>query len=59
MALANHNGEHNLNIKRQVQLEVERDPTFFNDDIYDLTKAELRERTYICLLYTSPSPRDS
>ena len=51
MALANHNGEHNLNIKRQVQLEVERDPTFFNDDIYDLTKAELRERTYIKMPY--------
>ncbi|WFD35079.1 acyl-CoA oxidase [Malassezia cuniculi] len=51
MAVANHGGAHNLQIKRNVQLEVERDPTFFNDDIYDLTKAELRERTYIKMPY--------
>ena len=47
MAVAMHGTEHRLQLKRNVQLELERDPAFFNDDIYDLTKDQLRERTFI------------
>ncbi|KAI3623595.1 acyl-CoA oxidase [Malassezia furfur] len=47
MAVANHGSEEALAFKKRVMLELERDPTFFNDDFYDLTKDELRERTII------------
>ena len=47
MAVANNGGEKALEFKKKVMLELERDPTFFNDDFYDLTKDELRERTFI------------
>ena len=51
MSVANHGGEYFLNIKKRTQQELERNPAFFNDDIYDLTKEELRERTYIKMGY--------
>lgn len=47
MKLVNHDGEENLKYKEFVMLELERIPAFFNDDIYDLTKDELRVRTFI------------
>ena len=47
MAVANHGTEEALEFKKRVMLELERDPTFFNDDIYDLSKDQLRERTML------------
>ncbi|KAG0179700.1 fatty-acyl coenzyme A oxidase [Apophysomyces sp. BC1021] len=32
-------------LKEQIMLELERDPLFRMDDIHDISKAELRERT--------------
>lgn len=39
--------EEALEFKKRVMLELQRDPKFFNDDFYDLTKDQLRERTFI------------
>lgn len=47
MTVANHGSEEKLNYKRNVMLELERNASFFNDDINDLTKDELRVRTFI------------
>ncbi|WFD01322.1 acyl-CoA oxidase [Malassezia yamatoensis] len=47
MSVANHGSEKALEFKRRVMLEIERDLSFWNDDIYDLTKDQLRERTII------------
>ncbi|KOS12872.1 acyl- oxidase [Malassezia pachydermatis] len=47
MAVANHGSETRLQFKRRVMLELERNNAFFNDDFYDLTEHELRERTFI------------
>lgn len=47
MKVANHGSQENLDFKRKVMLELERNKAFYNDDIYDLTKDELRVRTFI------------
>ncbi|WFD31990.1 acyl-CoA oxidase [Malassezia sp. CBS 17886] len=47
MAVANNGGEAMLEFKKRVMLEIERDPTYFADDIHDLTKDQMRERTFI------------
>ena len=47
MAVANHGSKERLDYKRKVMSEIERLPAFFNDDFYDLTKDQLRERTFI------------
>lgn len=47
MAISLHGSKERLEFKRQVMLELERLPAFFNDDFYDLTKDQLRERTFI------------
>ena len=47
MSVANHGGEYFLNIKKRTQQELERNPAFFNDDIYDLTKEELLSLIHI------------
>lgn len=47
MAIAQHGSVQALEFKKRVMLELERDLTFFNDDIYDLTKEQIRERTFI------------
>ncbi|KAK9475506.1 acyl-CoA oxidase-domain-containing protein [Dipodascopsis tothii] len=38
-------GSKNTQQKEKIMLEIERDPIFQNTDYYDLTKAQLRERT--------------
>ncbi|KAF7726815.1 fatty-acyl coenzyme A oxidase [Apophysomyces ossiformis] len=38
-------GEKVTQLREQIMLELERDPLFRMDDIHDITKAELRERT--------------
>ena len=47
MAISLHGSKERLEYKRRVMQELERIPAFFNDDIYDLTKDELRVRTFI------------
>lgn len=47
MKIANHGSQERLEFKRRVMLELERNKAFYNDDFYDLTKDELRVRTFI------------
>ena len=47
MKVANHGSQERLDFKRKVMLELERNKAFYNDDFYDLTKDELRVRTFI------------
>jgi len=47
MKVVNHGSQEHLDFKRKVMLELERNPAFFNDDFYDLTKDQLRIRTFI------------
>jgi len=45
MTYAMGGGEYNVKLREKFMLELERDPTFRLDDIHDLTKDQIRERT--------------
>ncbi len=46
MAIAMHGSEKALLLKQRQMMEIERDPRFYMGDFHDLTKDQLRERTF-------------
>lgn len=46
MSIIQHGEEKDLLLKEKVMLELARDPIFYLGDIHDLTKDQLRERTF-------------
>lgn len=46
MSIALHGDERTLKLKEKHMLELERDPRFYLGDIHDLTKEQLRQRTF-------------